>query len=120
MQLDADLLCRVVARAQGAARLTWLGPLAAASDAAFDALLAALAPTSLPTRSSPSLELALARLQRDAPDRFEAVVARLGAGWQPVAGRATILLAQLAEARRGPLHPELERIRQVLEDPTPW
>jgi hypothetical protein len=120
--LDLPALARVVGRAPGTAPLSWLGALGPLSDEDFQPVLASLAGRSAPSPRAPmppGVELALARLLFDAPPRFDAAQDALGDAWRSVTDRARILVAQLSEAQRGPLHPELERVRQALQDPAP-
>lgn len=122
LALDLPTLARVVARAPGTPPISWLGALATLPDDDLHPVLDSLATRPAPstrTPTPPGLELALARLLFDAPGHFEVVERSLGVPWRPVTQRVRVLVAQLAEARRGPLHPELERVRRALQDPEP-
>lgn len=122
LSLDTESLARVVAAAPGVAPLSWLGALGQASDPAFRLVVDSLGRrprASLPERVPPGLDLALARLLFERSDRFGQVEVALGQDWQATLLRTRLLVAQIGEAARGPLHPELERVRLALHDQTP-
>ncbi len=100
--------------------LSWAASLGVASDAAFDAALAALPPSfdaEPATELGPFLALqALSALALRARPRFDRLAAALG-GWAgDCAERAALLADQLAEHERGHLQPELEALRSRLVD----
>jgi hypothetical protein len=119
--LPAESLPRDVADAVLAAALragappalmTWGASLANASDATFDATLAALPRERGDFGEHAELALTALRL-RDA-ERFERARDESSAAWAPIFAQAALLADQLAQVEHGQLHPELEMLRRAL------
>jgi hypothetical protein len=92
--------------------MTWGASLANASDATFDATLAAL--PSERGDFGEYAELALTALRLRDAERFERARDQSSAAWAPIFAQAALLADQLAQAEHGQLHPELEMLRRAL------
>jgi hypothetical protein len=117
LPLDTDQLVTVMARKPSVAALSWLGASGTASADSFRDLLLAIAAQKLPVPAgtgSGTLDIALAALGLVKPERLEDLGRALGAEWGAPVDRARLLVRQVQEGRRGPLHPELARIRDAL------
>lgn len=117
LALDPDVLALVMSREPTLAALSWLGSVVRASDPRFDGLVEAIGarPPNAPQRTRfRSFELPLAAIGLENPARLEALRSALGDRWAEVIGRADLLVRQLAEGQRGPLHDELSRIRDAM------
>ncbi|MCK6503663.1 ATP-binding protein [Myxococcota bacterium] len=117
LALDAQVLLRVAMRAKGREPLLWAAAFEGVDEVAFGHWVESLRvtrPPAPPPRQAGSFELALARVARGTPDRYLGLRAALGDLWAPVFIGVDILVAQLAQAEKGPLHPELARVDQAL------
>ena len=117
LALDVDVAARIAARWCAREAVLWVGAFSEASDESFDALVDSLAkaqPSPPPVGRTSSYELALSRLAVSAPQRVVGLREALGAEWGRVFLRVEVLVQQLSEGERGPLHPELARVRAAL------
>jgi hypothetical protein len=96
--------------------LSWTGTAVHAGDLGWNHLITGLAKFNWKKRLDDTLVLpALTTVARERPERFEELAASLGPTWQSTFDRVRTLIAQLDEAQRGKLHPELEQLRLKLE-----
>lgn len=116
LQVDTDRLVDILARWHDRERLLWLGAVAGTPEGTWGALVGSLQahPVPPPTRTR-SYELSLSRVLVTSPERFQQLATVLGAEWKPLLDRVRLLVSQLDEGRRGPLHPELMRIRLAVQ-----
>jgi hypothetical protein len=117
LAIDQGVLARILGRWPNQMSVLWLGALADLEEESFSPVLDAIlegAPPAPEARRWGSFELSLARLAFDARPRFERLRSGMPVEWEPLFERVETLLLQLAEAQRGPLHPELAQIRAVL------
>ncbi|MBW2255583.1 MAG: hypothetical protein JRI25_13425 [Deltaproteobacteria bacterium] len=117
LALDADAIARVAARWAAREAILWVGALVVASESSFEELVRRLRETRPPAPTSArsgSYELALGKLALNSPARFEALREALDDPWNPLFIRVGVLMDQMKEGERGPLHPELARIRDAL------
>ena len=117
LAVDQGILARILSRWPHQMSVLWLGALADAEEESFRVVMDAVveaAPEVPLERRWGSFELSLARLALDAKPRFDSLRVGMPAGWELLFERVETLLLQLAEAQRGPLHPELAQIRAVL------
>jgi hypothetical protein len=96
--------------------LSWAASFAAVPEATFEALLAELAAAS---RSQVHYgdyveDVALAALHRAAPERFAALERAIAKSHRAACEQARLLAAQLAEADKGDLHPELAAVADAM------
>ncbi|MEQ1567851.1 MAG: hypothetical protein ABMA64_19585 [Myxococcota bacterium] len=116
LPVDPGVVLDLIARQPTPAAMSWLGSTTSLPDDRFEALLARPVPHLLPAgRQASHLQLALAALALSRPDPYELL--RRGMeerGWRALFERVDLLVSQLREGERGPLHPELARVYEVV------
>ena len=116
LQLDTETLGDILTRWHNRERLLWLGAVAHISDDIWRALVESIGshPVIAPPRAR-SYELSLSRVLATDRERFLQLAEVLGTGWNLLLDRVRLLVSQLDEAERGPLHPELAKIRLAIQ-----
>lgn len=116
LHLNTEPVVDILTRWHDRERLLWLGAVATISDTTWRALIDSIKaqPVTAPSRTR-SYELSLARVLTTDSERFLQVAGALGADWNPLLDRVRLLVSQLDEGERGPLHPELARIRSAVQ-----
>ncbi|NOY27554.1 MAG: ATP-binding protein [Oligoflexia bacterium] len=116
LRVDTETLADVLTRWHSRERLLWLGAMAHTSQEIWGSLVDSIEshPVAAPPRTR-SYELSLSRVLTTDSKRLQQLAAVLGAEWDPLLDRVRLLVSQLDEAQRGPLHPELARIRYAVQ-----
>jgi len=96
-------------------QFTWAATIARMDPLVAEDTISALATHAAPDDAPEAIDLALAALATQAPDRYAQLCEALGADWSETVARVDLLLDQLSEAAHGRLHPELALVAERLK-----